>query len=223
MSKPLRVWSRVYYLTEVEGVTWRAQDYTGHKIVQAVKGKPIKGYFELLVGGKVKKFEQSNIGAFMPILFNTIGKKIAELTKGPIDIVPIPNSTAVVGSKDDFKTLSHAEAIAEAVGDRATAIPALRWKVAKKPAHEGGSRDPQVLFENLRLVKKPSNSVVLFDDVVTTGSQMVAAYRRLSQEGHTPTLGIAIGRATKVQMEHALSWDEEDLETEHKPFDWDDF
>jgi hypothetical protein len=38
------------YLTEVEGLTWRGNDYTAMKIVKAVKGEPINGFVRFPLG-----------------------------------------------------------------------------------------------------------------------------------------------------------------------------
>lgn len=224
MSKPLSVSSLLYYLTEVhEDLAWRQEDWTAFKIVKAIKGNPIKGYFLLKINGKEKRFEQSNIQEFLPILFKTVGAKLSQSTQGPIDVVPIPNSTAIAANQDDFKTWAHAREICGAAGDRFQVVPAIRWKEAKQPAHEGGSRDPQVHLQNMKLVLKPTRPVVLFDDVMTTGSQMIAAYRLLEKQGIVPAMGIVIGRTTKEQKVPAIGWHQEDLETAEISINWSEF
>lgn len=222
MSAPLKVWSLLYYLTEV-GVTWRQEDWTANRIIKAVKGEPFNGYFKIKIGGKWTTFEQSNVEQFMPTLFRAVANKIGDLVKGEFALVPIPNSSATINDGADFRTFEHARAIAAIIGGRATAVPALRWNEAKIPAHEGGTRDPQAHFDNLRVVQKLTRPVVLFDDVLTTGGQMIASYRRLAKSGAAPVLGAVIGRATKEQKESALGWHGEDLETEDMPFDLNEF
>lgn len=221
MTSPFNVWSLLYYLTEVEGLTWRQGDYNALKIIRAVKGEPIKGYFEVNVGKQRKKFSQENIDEFFPSLFATLAAKLKEMVAEPIDIVPIPNSTASVGSKDQFNTLLHAQAIASRMGNGSQAVAAVRWKHAKTPSHRGGGRDPDVHYENLQVVTKPKRKCVLYDDVTTTGSQMIAVYRRLAECGATPELGVVVGRAVKVQKVPWLGWQNEALETVSTPFDWD--
>jgi hypothetical protein len=220
MSAPLRVWSLLYYLTEVEGLVWRQEDYTANRIIKVVKGEPIKGFFQVKIKGQNRRFEQSNVKDFTPALFNALAKKIQEAVNGDFSMVPIPGSSATVKDKTDFRTWSHAREIAKAVGQRATAVAALRWKKEKLQAHKGGSRDPQVHFENLSLVERPARQVVLFDDVMTTGSQMIGSYRRLAKEGLKPVCGLVVGRATKEQKSPVLGWQSEEIETEDVPIDW---
>lgn len=220
MTAPLNVWSFIYYLTEVEGLSWRQDDYVGKKIVDAVKGKPINGYFEIKVGGQKTTFNEGNIHQFLPNLFFTVAGQLKNLVGSPFDIVPIPNSGAVVGDDSDFKTLSHAREIAKFVGGGTQAVPALRWNQAKQRAHEGGSRDPEVHYENLSVVSKPTRPCVIYDDVITTGSQMIACSRRLAVIGCTPVLGIVVGRAVKIQNTPVFGWQTEPLEIDRKPLVW---
>lgn len=222
MSAPLRVWSLLAYLTTTEGLTWRDADYTPYKIVKALKGEPIKGYFKVSINGQAKTFDQTNISEFMPILFQAVAGKLGSLAAGAVDIVPIPNSSAVVGDKAEFNTLSHARAVAATLKGRATPLPALRWKAAKVPAHKGGSRDPQLHFQNLQIVERPTHQVVLFDDVMTSGSQMIGAYRRFVASGIKPAIAIAIGRTVHEQREKMIEWGYEDVETEEIVIDLDD-
>ena len=143
-----------------KGIAWRDADYTTYKIVKALKGEPIKGYFQIKIGGQSKRFDRSNVVEFMPPLFQAVATKLNELAQGEFDIVPIPNSSATVRDKAEFKTLAHARAVAAVVGARATAVPSLRWKTAKTPARKGGSRDPQIHLQNLQVVQKPSHQAI---------------------------------------------------------------
>lgn len=221
MSKPLSVWSILFYLTEVEGLEWRQADYDANKMIRAVKGEPIKGYFEIDTGDKRRRFDQNNVAAdFLPVLWRAIARKLSATVSGPFDIVPIPNSTATVEDFSDCRIFQHGRAIADAVGNGTKCVTALRWKNAKTPAHEGGSRDPQVHFENLRVVEKPTRQFILFDDVLTTGSQTIAAYRRLVKAGVTPMLGMVVGRAVKDQRTPAIGWYQGPVETESAPVKW---
>jgi hypothetical protein len=221
MPDALTVHSFFYYLTEIEGVEWRTQDWTANKIVHAVKGDPIKGYFDIGVGGKRRTFDQKNISEFLPFLMNTVAARIASLVPGDFIIVPIPNSDATAANREEFRTLAHARQIAAAIGQRATAVPALRWKRAKASARKGGSRDPQVHFENLVIVQKPDKPIVIFDDVMTTGSQMIAASRRLDADSATLSCGVVVGRATKQQRPTMMGWSTEDVPLVERPIDWD--
>ncbi|MDY0873100.1 hypothetical protein [Dongia rigui] len=223
MSRPIKVWSLLYYLAEVEGLTWRGVDYTTNKMIKAMKGKPIKGYLNLKVGGQNKTFNQQNVTELVAVMRQEVARKLKSSVADKFCIVPIPNSSAVSSSDDEFRTYADAKAIAAGLGESACAVSSLRWKTALKPAHEGGSRDPSFLFDNLVVMEKPKGPVVLYDDVQTTGSHMVACYRKLEEIGFPPILGIVVGRAIKEQRDPAIGWHDEDVETEEVAFDWDAF
>ncbi len=214
MSKLLSVHSLIAYLTQ-EGMTRRQEDWDAYKIIQALKGETINGYFDLKIGGETKRFTQANVGTFLPVLFRAVAKKLTQEVKGQFDLVPIPNSSASVKSGGaSFATLNHAKAIAAALeSPQGTPNAALLWKQPKTPAHRGGSRDPQVHCANLKVVQKITRPVVIFDDVTTTGSQMIAAHRMLAGAGAKVLCGIVIGRATHEYLTTTIKWREEQFET----------
>jgi|SRR5581483_27556 len=222
MSDTIQTHSFLYYLTEVDGISWRSQDYMTNKMVHAVKGDAIKGYFDVSVNAKGRRYRQENIDEFIAIMMNTVAGKLRTLINSEFSLVPIPNSEVTPGTKDEFRTLSHARRIAKIIGTRAQAVPALRWKQPKASARRGGTRDPQVLFDNLTVVDDLKAPVILFDDVITTGAQMIASCRRLKSVGIQPAAGIVVGRATKHQWPSMIGWQEEEVDFAEHPLIWDD-
>ena len=65
-------------------------------------------------------------------------------------------------------------------------------------------------------------SPMLFDDVLTTGGHFIAAYRKLSEMGKVPTIGLAIGRTCQQPHEKMINIDKYELEVEDDAIDWDD-
>lgn len=213
----------IRYLTEIGGPAWRDQDFTTRDIVKIVKGLPFNGYCEMTLGGKKRRFDQNNGQTLLPYLYGGAAKKAATLVEGRFCIVPIPNSEAIIGDRGSFRTLEHATGIANAVADnRANAVGALRWVRAKEKAHLGGGRNPDAHFDNLGIAEKPDVPVILFDDVLTTGSQLIGAYRRLAKIGVVPVATIVVGRTTHDQREHMIGWEQEQLETERQRIDLSD-
>lgn len=142
MPAPLNVWSMLYYLTEIEGITWRQGDWTANKIVKALKGEPINKYFEITFrDGKKARFDQSNVATFLPIVFRAVAEKLKEELATPFDIVAIPNSDATIKDNADCRIFEHARAIASAAGNGVQAVPALRWK--REDADPQGWRQPR--------------------------------------------------------------------------------
>jgi hypothetical protein len=210
-----------FYLTEVDGITWRGQDYTAMKMIKAVKGEPINGYVEVSIGGQHRRFDQSNIEPLVSTMGKTIGSKLRKTSDVPtISIVPIPNSGAVVGSSTDCRTDALARNVAEGFGTGAAVEPIIRWKAARSPQHKGtGFRDPDMFQEQMSLLRNPKHPVVLFDDVMTSGSQLIAAARLLQEAEHTPILASVVGRVTKAQREQMLGWNAEELMIDRTLFD----
>ena len=71
----------------------------------------------------------------------------------------------------------------------------LRWKTIMTPSSQGGTRDPQELYDNLVVTKEPpKGSLVLIDDVRTTGAHLLAAAGRLAEKGARVPLAVCAAR-----------------------------
>lgn len=210
----LRVLSMVYYLTTVgeSGPTWRDQDWTANKIIKCVKGEPINGYLDLRIDGKRRRFDEESRDELLEVVCRRAARRLVDgLSQRRICVVPVPNSGATIRSNTLFRTAQLAQRIVSHGGANLAMLPALRWRRALTPAHKGGTRDPGLLLDNLLLRDKPDRPVVLLDDVMTSGGHMIACYRRLVAEAKVPIAALVIGRATQMQHEKMLAWQEESL------------
>jgi phosphoribosylpyrophosphate synthetase len=200
----LTVHSVVPYLTNTD-VKWRSQDHEALQFVKSLKGEPFNGY----VNYKERKYTFENHLELARALMRRTGEKwLREKIHGPISIVPIPNSGMTVGAAGEFRIVRLANEMAEGYGADATVEPVLRWDSPREPAHlSKGPRSPEMFEPHLRLEGTPSRPVVLFDDVVTTGSQMIAAARLIRKAtGTLPALCFAFGRATWTQEQKKVGW-----------------
>ena len=210
-------------LTEAGAFTWHPDDWTANRIIRAVKGDPFDGHFEVKIAGKRHRFDRSNVATFLPTLYNVVAAKMAATIPGRFEIVPIPSSTSVIGSADEFSTLVAARMIASRLGHhRAEAVTGLVWRTPKIPAREGGSRDPQQHFENLQVWQRPTLPIVLYDHVMRTGSQMIAAYRRLLKDATAPVAGFVLGRTVRFQRKKVIGWTAEDFPVVDEPINIDE-
>ncbi|SRR5579885_1553762 len=217
-----------WYLTEIEGIDWRDMDYTAMKIVKAVKGEPINGHFYGVIstGEKPRRFDQSNVQTFVQAFIGAIGRKLRTTIgkDSEISIVPIPNSNAVVPLVAPCRTDELAKNIADGFGGGAVVEPLIRWRTARMPQHKSaGPRYPDLFQEQMVLIDKPKHPVVLFDDVMTSGSQLIAGARLLTDAGHQPARAIVVGRVTKRQEEKMVDWNSGELKIGREPIDVSEF
>ena len=75
----------------------------------------------------------------------------------------------------------------------------------------------------MRLADKPKNNVVIFDDVLTSGSQSVAATRFLQENGLNVVHVMTVAKAGKTQIAEPFEWRTEELQTEQTGWDFGDF
>lgn len=195
----LKLISICAYLTDIDR-KWRPEDFRALKMVKAVKGEPINGYFSSRVGGVWRKYDQKNVSEFTNRVSRALATNILRHCDGPTTIVPIPNSHVVATTTLGFKTLKLANAIAEHGRGQLKISPALVFAAPQKKSHEGGPREASH-FEKVYVLTAPvEGSIVLLDDVCTGGGHLIAAYRRLNSQESPVVLACTFGRSTKEQI-----------------------
>jgi predicted amidophosphoribosyltransferase len=207
----LRVISFATYLTNVD-VVWRGEDYDALKFVKAIKGKPINKYAYVPVGKAKRLLQERNaddaIGWFGEMaMAPTRDLRIPH----PLILVPIPNSSCTTTNGKVPRTTRLAKALAVQLGEEVW--DRLRWKTIMTPSSQGGTRDPQELYDNLVVTKEPpKGSLVLIDDVRTTGAHLLAAAARLAEKGARVPLAVCAARTVWNQDEEPFSILDEQLE-----------
>jgi predicted amidophosphoribosyltransferase len=184
---PLRVVSFCGYFCN-HSMQWRPEDWTSYKFVQALKGKDLNKYADVLVRGQFNRLSNDN----RDDAAKWFGFFVADyLTKrevaGPFLVVPVPNSSCTVSSQARPRTRKLARAICDALGDGSTVLDCLRWKENLGSASkEGGPREPKVLYGNLVLALPEAVDknlkVLLVDDVKTSGGHVRACAAKLTSK-----------------------------------------
>jgi hypothetical protein len=207
-----------YYLTDWSGITPRQEDWDSNKIVKCVKGEPIKGYFDVNVGDTTLRVDDGNKQEFLRRLWNAVGQALNASLNVQSAIVPIPNRPGVVGAPANYRTLHYSKAIAAASSNKVIAVDALRWKKDAEAAHkQKGFRTPKRRYENLAVIDCPKLPIILFDDLITSGSSFVAACWRLGEAGNAPKEGFVVARRTPSQEPKMFMSEQRDLEIPPSP------
>lgn len=208
----LKLISLCAYLTDTD-IEWRNEDYTAYKMVKALKGDQINGYFDYKVGGKMRRFDQSNVSEFVERIPRALARLIARHHPDEATLVPIPNSHVVSATTPRFKTLELAQKIAEQSAGKLTAVPALAFREVQAKSHKGGPRDPQHFEKAYKVLQRPKGSIILLDDVCTTGGHLVAAHWLLHRRPVSPiALACTFGRTTKEKLKQPIGLRTEDLD-----------
>lgn len=157
-------------------------------IKKIVKNEALRGKFDFPIGGRMVTINSSNTRTFQQEMSRLIGEKIANDYGGGIEIVPVPNGDGIVGG-GTFRTLNISKLAAAKTGGRLSSSDLLRWAAPVGKTHlNERARDIDQHLRNLRINGRTDRPVVLFDDVVTTGSQLCAARIKL-EEGGVKVLG----------------------------------
>jgi hypothetical protein len=207
----LKLISICAYLTDGD-VKWRPEDHRATKMVKALKGDPIKGYFSSVVGGVWRKFDQSNVHEFVERIPRALAGNILRHHDGPATIVPIPNSHVIATTTAGFKTLDLANKVAEYSGGRFKVAPALVFNEVQQKSRGGGPRDASHFEKAYRIVQSLAGPIILLDDVCTSGGHLIGAHWRLHCEKSPVVLACTFGRSTKEQLENPVGLREDELD-----------
>lgn len=125
-------------------------------------------------------------------------QSLDQLVAKGFSIVPIPNSGMAVGTTDNFPVIEQATALGKGCDNCWDVQPILRWKKPKAKSHNSsGSRSPYLYIDKLEVTEEPLLPVVLYDDMSTSGSQLLAAATVLKNAGAHVEYAVVLGRATK--------------------------
>src|SRR6267143_1928393 len=169
-------------------------DYPALKFVKAVKGKPFTGYADVPVLGRWKRLIPANADEAVGWFGELAAAELVRQFSAPITLVPLPNSSSTVDNRMVPRTAYLAETIASKL-TKATVWDGMRWIEEMIPTHQEGTRDPQELYDNLRVIRAaPKCALVLVDDVYTRGGHLQAAVARLGERKAACRLAICAGR-----------------------------
>jgi len=153
-----------------------------------VKGEPVhpRGFFYWrYFDGTKRKADGASAELFIGDLCRHFAARITGEVGAGVQIVPVPNGSATIGNDNSFRTLDLARRIANASGTALTAFDTLRWHQTMGRTHLGERRrDVDDHIRALRVKPGGDHRVVLFDDVVTSGSQLFAAKTKLEEAGY---------------------------------------
>ena len=202
-SSELKVVSLCSYLTGE--LAARKIDWPAIKMVKALKGDPINGYFDLTVGGVNRRFNQQNIREYLDCVPQAMAAAILERIDGNATLVPIPNSHVVTPTDPNFSTLSLAHGISAASSGRLKTTAALVFSEPQEKARKGGPRGASHLHAAYKLVADVSGPIVLVDDVWTLAGHLKAACWKLEASHRSVILACTVGRTTHEYVEIPVS------------------
>lgn len=199
---PLPVVSFSAYLTNTDGVTWRADDYNARDFISAIKDRDVAGYAFVRCRGTWRRFENAN----REDVVRWFGEMVAEYCERhppavPFVLVPVPGSQVDLGFTGVPRTTMLAQEIALALASVPVVRDVLRWDLPIPRSRSlSGTRDAASLYERLRLIGSVAGErVVLVDDVLALGGHLRACAAKLRAGGAEAILALCAGRADQIQ------------------------
>jgi hypothetical protein len=187
-------------------------DYHALKFVKAIKAKAFTGYADVPVLGRWKRLVPANADEAVEWFGELAAAQLVKRISGPLTLVPLPNSSSTVKNHKVPRTALLAESIASKLL-KATVWDGMRWVEEMIPTHQEGTRDPQELYENLRVTRVvPKGTLVLVDDVYTKGGHLRAAVARLAEKKAVCKLAMCAGRTVLESPENPFEILTEEVE-----------
>ncbi|ANL39536.1 phosphoribosyltransferase [Rhizobium phaseoli] len=152
---------------------------------RVVKAEPLNGSFHFWVNGVYTKINKNNVGLFQSEINKLFAAQIMAHHPYPVAVVPIPNGDGVIGQNNAFRTLRIATTIVNRMANGSVCLDMLRWNVPVGKAHlNQRARRVDDHLAALQINGTTNLPVVIFDDFLTTGSQMAAAKIKLEEAGY---------------------------------------
>ncbi len=198
-------------------IKWRNEDYTTMNMVKAIKGEPLKGYFEISLNGQTKRIDNANSSDFRKICHQPLVRIIEASFIGPHVLVPIPSSKTT-SVDQEFTAKAIANQIAASKSNAFTCSPILFFKNEVQSSRAGGGRNPYSIEDNMALSASVDSKIILIDDVFTTGAHLKAACWKLHASGMNVVGAVCFARTVFENSQPAFGHRSDKIDVS-RPFD----
>jgi|ERR1043166_1791106 hypothetical protein len=212
---PLNVTSFTPYVSLNAGLTLSQHEWNAFKLIQALKGKAIKGFANIPLSGMYFELRQENAHLAVEWFARMASQYILQKqVPAPLVFIPIPNSSCTADCSTAPRTVTLAQAVAEKLRPTSV-VDCLRWQHAMGSASTGGGpRRPQTLYDSLVLTDDvpKQGTFILIDDMKTTGGHLQACRAMIESQGVTCDMAICGGRTVWDHNQQPFTMAEEEID-----------
>jgi hypothetical protein len=188
-----------YYSNYAEKVTGvpRPRDppfWESYMYSWAVKsGQYKRDFYIIRPNGQRLDINRNNFSRVRPTFGSWAASVIDTFEENDIYLVPVPDTEALAGAKT-YRTLEMVQQAFKQTALDERALDGLRWTQRRQKAHEGGSRKRKALLGLLEAKREvKGKNVVLIDEIVTTGGNLLASQDKLVEAGATIVGAVTCG------------------------------
>jgi hypothetical protein len=204
--------------TDLSASIEREHHFAMLAIKKAIKDEAFKTHADLNIGSKSFKLTQKTREEVLKALFEDIANDLCNYWSRNVAIVPIPGSAIVDPDQSDFRNADYAATIAAASNGMIEVSRALHWdSVQEKQRADTGPRRMEARMEHMEVKRVPTLPVLLFDDVMTSGSTLKAAEALLKSKNAVVLGAVVVLKADSLN-EPRLGFEVIDLEDDFAPW-----
>lgn len=187
-----------YYRSKSDTWTdkWRNVDFAARNLIKAIKHEDFNGYSDIKTGNSSIRIDNTVSGRnrALTAVASALTKKISGAGYQNAAVIPIPSSSHV-----DPNGMFTGRRIAEAIQEKNSTFvstPVLYFdEPLPKSAGGGGTRNADLIKSHLRMIScHLPPTVVLLDDVCTSGGHLKAAARFFLEIGVHVQDAFVVGR-----------------------------
>src|ERR1700677_1997602 len=155
-----------------------ARDYVSHGSYKSSPGNGLITNFKKDVSRKGKREWQYKVDAI-----NKFAAELKPLLPNGMAVAHIPSSKCKTDPQYDSRLEDTLRALKRLNASLIIESP-LTSKNTVQASHLGGDRNPEIFYNNLAWVglSQPTTTLVLIDDVITTGAHFKACQRKLTEQ-----------------------------------------
>jgi hypothetical protein len=190
------------------------------KFCRAVKSKRINGTLIVPWRQAPEVINTDNVARARWIFGLFIKRTLTTLGLASPVLVPVPSKDGLLGAQT-FRSL---EMVQESIADhgRWPVAPAVRFTQALTPANAGGPRGREALLPYLSAAGRlPDGSIVLVDDIITTGGSLLACHDALAALDLPPVVAIVCGHTVSDSLLSAFGKHTKSIDTSPQVIDFD--
>ncbi|MFZ3182509.1 MAG: phosphoribosyltransferase [Methylocystis silviterrae] len=175
------------------------EQWDAFKFCRAVKSRAVNGSLSVPFAKGPEVINQNNVGRARQVFGLFLDHKLKSMFAPNPVLIPVPSKDGLIGAQA-FRSL---DMLRESLQDypKYRICPAIRFKQPLQSAFSGGPRGKGALLPYMTITGEiPQGTIILVDDIVTSGGSLLDSYELLAKINRAPYASIVCGRTVSDSL-----------------------